>query len=908
MRTQRRFVSLITGMAIAIAAALTGHPAAAASVIDDPKVQSAQAVREVVVEQETLPDGSTVPIVRPVPAQLKPNNQLLAEAPPMTITVAGSNGSNIIPYTGQTVETITVTVTNGGAPVVGASVVYSGLNAVTDSNGQATIAIRLYGPTADRVTVDGQAAWFAVLDTTTQALLEVSMTDRNGEPIISPRPDFYVAWGERSYGQEILWTPSPGYVWFIVPAETPARVIGSADLFDGEYHVYQLYQDITLPGFATSGLQKIVLDGTNALDLPVTVRLDREEVIADVILAPQDSYSYTLFNHALHVSLDSFSRLHVTPGTYQVGYQVHPTNPGGKEAVLVETVTFAEETQGLHPWLRSEGLASLRTTFVETPTDAIEGTFSLVYGKLLFPISDRHVYLEPGSYELRNVSLEIDSWWYGYIILDPSRGALTLEAGKAHDLYYPVQPRPGSSLSQGTAGGRVSAPITLWNSAGDALLLASSFDPAAPPIGEAWIYDETDEEIGYTTVDTFGFAWTAPETPADQVYTYDGAYNLGPIGTSIEFGGTMLVGQPAYAVAEPESVYQDLPTDLTVTVLGGTPGSIVTIGRTGRSQALDQNGRAHFQRITLSEPVPIYVNGLAKGMVQTYRTREPVVVNVDGPDSTKPRSPFTVAVNLHGATDVYGAQVDLTLDPSQILVTGATEGNLHTTPNKWVIEPAISQEGDQLQYLVSLLGDTPGREGDATLLTMTLQLVGDSTSVDLANGLEVTLVDSNGHPIPVILRSKQMAVGTKITGRVTSAGRGVPHGWVSLVDQTTSTHVAKTETDSQGNFSLIAPYNGLFQVVFGGQAYDETPGAVTVDDTTPGTIILDLSALYGDWNGDGYISTTDLATLMDLYADASMAFSSADLVYDGRFDLYDLYYAAKNIESSTTRLQKEEGQ
>ncbi len=904
MRMPRRFVSLITGMTIAIAAAWAGSPALAASVDPVLRPYSTKPAPRVYVEQQTLPDGSTVPVARPRPEQEAP--QSLAYVQPLTITVEGSNGSNIIPYTGQTEEPITVTVTdpdNADAPVTGALVDLGWVSGTTDANGQVTLTFPLHGSTTGRVEVGDQFAWFAILDFTQDALLQVSMTDQRGTPIPSGNLDFHVVGDDR--GVHIgMWQTGPSHGWAVMPAGSPARVVGVTTTGEG---LYELYEDLTPQSYQAVGPEVVILDGASALALPVTVSLDTAGVNANVLLAPQDSYSYTVYNHSLFIGADTVGTLYVTPGTYEIGYHVPAMYVDEVETIVFDTVILGSATPALNAALSSSGLATLQTAFTDLPAVLDHGEFSLNHGKLPFRVPEGTVQMESGSYEITSVVLRAGMWWYNYAVVDPTRRDVTLAPGETRQMPFPVRPRAWSFDDLPTTGNYLSGWVNLRNSTNDVLHMAMQSDSPAQ-LGDVVIYNEADELVGTATLDLFGFDWPAPASPADQVYSYEGTYDLGPLGIAIDVAGIMKMGNPAYAVTKPTVIPAYLPTDLLVEVWNAPSGATVQIGESGPVQTLDENGEARFDALKVPGPQPIYVDGLRKGMVQAYGAVDAAQVMVEAPSSTPPFTRFPVVIKLINGQDIYGVQVDVNLDPNLVRVVGATETDPMAPNATWSAGPTISADGSQLQYLVSRLGETAGIGGEVPLLLMNLQLVGDVTAVDLATAVEVKLVDSMGNPIPVAVLSQPVVVGTPINGQVTSAGLTVAGAPVRLVDSTTKREVATTQTDSMGFFSLIISEDGTYDLVVNAWPYAPETATVTVTDGIPSIEFVDVALLYGDADGDGVVTEMDLSLLMERYADPALSGTPADLNNDGRFDLQDLYYAAQNAGSTTLSTQKEEGQ
>jgi len=137
---------------------------------------------------------------------------------------------------------------------------------------------------------------------------------------------------------------------------------------------------------------------------------------------------------------------------------------------------------------------------------------------------------------------------------------------------------------------------------------------------------------------------------------------------------------------------------------------------------------------------------------------------------------FTLAVQISGATDLYGYQFDLGFNPTFLAATSVTEGPFLATGGPTIFLPgAIDNVGGSITANADILnGAVSGVNGSGTLLDVSFQaLAAGSSTVQLFNaialnsfgqGIDLTTAGSTVNAAPVPEPGSVLLLGMVIIG------------------------------------------------------------------------------------------------------------------------------------------------
>lgn len=879
-------MALVIGFTMALAVLLPGQPAQAA-------LATEPAASKLWVEFQPMPDG----VDRPLWREAGPETRTRLQNQDLTITVTNAaNNTAVAPYSGQQSATFTVTVSSATQPVANLEVrdTASDVEAYTNASGQALLTIPLDDPRVERFMVRdsyGQEhyAWYAVIDPDT-ALIQLSITDAAGAPIMGRDVQFIAGRpGSEEWVSENL-REGETYVWIGMPASEPLELVGSASRWDEQptYDYYVLRRSVTPQPYSASGIQQVVLDGTAATTVPVTTRLDGARTNAYVMVAPADTNAYRLWGNGAFTDLETAATLHVTPGAYDVRYHLP------EEGVLAfGQLTVGATASPLNANLSTAQMADLNLELLMKPELYLRyGVLVVAKGKLNAWVPPGPLKVTPGTVQVTDTQVGIgngEADWYYAFLTAPERQSLTLTTGTTTSLSVPLnlvgETEPAHAMPDRWG--------IVWfdahNTAGDWLYSAKDDRTGSIALSRVELIDEQGRAVRTIDASIYGFWFAPPPSPSQQIWLYRGVFDVGPIAPATQVAGLIAVGGAPYATANPPMVKAFLSTDVTVTAPAGS--STVRLGG-GATQPVSPTGTAQFTGVSVPNAQPIVVDGLHKGMLQTYDGRN-AMVRLNAPEAVQRGGQFSAQVEVNDALNLYGAQVDLKVDPAQVRIVSATPGTAFASRTLWTLGPTISTDGAQLRYAVSLLGNDQPVAGSGSLLDLQFELIGDARWIDLGQFLEVKLSDPYGNPIPLGIKAPIIDVGAIVDGRLTSLGSPLSQAWVSLYDAATGRIVSDTQTDATGAYTLLAAADGEYLVAVHEWPFLPVAYRVQVVNDVADVRNREIPLVFGDTVGDdGRITWDDVDYMAEFYGDE---YDLVDIVPDGRIDLQDMYHAAVNV-------------
>ncbi len=315
-------------------------------------------------------------------------------------------------------------------------------------------------------------------------------------------------------------------------------------------------------------------------------------------------------------------------------------------------------------------------------------------------------------------------------------------------------------------------------------------------------------------------------------------------------------------------------------------------------------------------------------------------------------SSVAVALNLSSASNLYGLQVDCTVNPAVLTGQTRTDGTIFTSGNSFILD-SNPQSNGTWSLSGSLLNPAPAFNGAATAFTLNYEVVGAGSSpvscVPMA-------VDADGNPVTVTVVNSSFTATLPATATATPTGTPVPPTatptstpvpptatFTPTPVPPTNTPVPPTATPITGTISGTVKYEkrgsqaGIVVTLLTGGATGASTGQVTTGadgafqfaNVTAGTYAVTmvasghLSAVYTFTLGAGGITlnavtllagNADDNNLIDL-ADAGMIGAnykgavppypaSADFNADGVINLVDLVLVGKNFSKTSQTINQ----
>jgi hypothetical protein len=170
--------------------------------------------------------------------------------------------------------------------------------------------------------------------------------------------------------------------------------------------------------------------------------------------------------------------------------------------------------------------------------------------------------------------------------------------------------------------------------------------------------------------------------------------------------------------------------------------------------------------VALTPPASLVTRVLAGPQQSTTITLNPSDATIDGCET------IGVEIWINDVTELYGADVRLSFDPTIVEATDIVPGDF--LQNIWTTLDNIDNDAGTMEYAVTQLNPQPPANGSGILATIQLRAVGEGTS-DL-DFTYTQLANRNGVEIPA----------TSEDGSATTSAPGSPTVSVSRLDDTTA--------------------------------------------------------------------------------------------------------------------------
>ncbi len=324
-------------------------------------------------------------------------------------------------------------------------------------------------------------------------------------------------------------------------------------------------------------------------------------------------------------------------------------------------------------------------------------------------------------------------------------------------------------------------------------------------------------------------------------------------------------------------------------------------------------------------------------MAQATGTTLNVVVS---PSSGSVGSSVTVELNLSNASNLYGLQVDCTVNPAVLAGQTRTDGTIFTSANSFILDS--NPQADGIWSLSgSLLNPAPAFSGSGTAFTLNYNVVGAGDSpVNCA----AMAVDADGNEVAVTVVNSSFSVTVPVTATVTPTSTPMPTttptstpvpptntpvpptaapitGTISgtvkyekrgsqagisvtlLTGGATGASTGQTTTSADGAFQFANVAAGAYTVKMIGEGH---LSAVYTFTLGAGGITLNAVTLVaGDADGSGVIDLVDAGTIGANYKmPAPPAPTSADFNADGSINLIDLVLVGKNFGKTSQTINQ----
>ena len=264
----------------------------------------------------------------------------------------------------------------------------------------------------------------------------------------------------------------------------------------------------------------------------------------------------------------------------------------------------------------------------------------------------------------------------------------------------------------------------------------------------------------------------------------------------------------------------------------------------------------------------------------------------------------TVDLRIEGVSDLYGASVRLSFDPTVLQVVDYDPANsgVQIEPGSfpdagqgYVATNSVNNTTGEINYAVTLLNPAPPVSGDGLLARIAFQGVSQGTSpVDFTS---VLLSDEASQPISAGWQNGSVTVtaatGGSIAGKTFLQGRG-DHSDVTIVVDS----LPSVKSASDGSFTVGGVPAGTHSATASHAGYlsAQRTGIVVQDSQT--TTLPDVTLLGGDANNDATIDIFDLVIVGSAYGTSPPSDTRADIDEDGKVDLFDLVMVGSNYDIS----------
>lgn len=269
-----------------------------------------------------------------------------------------------------------------------------------------------------------------------------------------------------------------------------------------------------------------------------------------------------------------------------------------------------------------------------------------------------------------------------------------------------------------------------------------------------------------------------------------------------------------------------------------------------------------------------------------------------------------MSLKIRDVTDLYGADIQLTFNPSivQVVYGGLTvsEAIAGQTVAKYTF---FDNSTGLIRVVSSRQGDNNGFTGSGEMLRITFRGISSNSSDICFDNVELSdstlkLIDCGKEPGTI----KVTGQGTKVEGMISLQWVDCYAGGVQvkLVDRSNN-EIASTTTDYSGYYVICKNKNG--QPLQAGEyaVVAEKPvflaGSSEYFTIMGGTcLVQEILLLTGDINCNNQVDVGDLIMLGNLYSkffdcqDQENWYPSADLNRDNKVSLFDLVALAKNFD------------
>ena len=223
----------------------------------------------------------------------------------------------------------------------------------------------------------------------------------------------------------------------------------------------------------------------------------------------------------------------------------------------------------------------------------------------------------------------------------------------------------------------------------------------------------------------------------------------------------------------------------------------------------------------------------------TEPTSAPITLAFNGPASANPGEMFNVAVQAQGVNGggVYGAQLEITYDPTKITV----DNSQVNADLPFVVLNNIDDEAGKISVVASRQGDVPGLTGNVTLLTLAVTVASGASGQAAFSFENQKLGNPDAIAFEVIPQSYAVSIGgasPSPTPTTQPTATPTPTTEPSVTptpttEPTTEPSVTPTTEPTTEPTSEPGLANVQGQVSLMGQSSDDSSGAVvTIDDSS----------------------------------------------------------------------------
>ncbi len=257
---------------------------------------------------------------------------------------------------------------------------------------------------------------------------------------------------------------------------------------------------------------------------------------------------------------------------------------------------------------------------------------------------------------------------------------------------------------------------------------------------------------------------------------------------------------------------------------------------------------------------------------------------------------FTAEINITGADNLYGLQIDCQVDPTQLAWQSSQFGDFFTA--SLVGANSVDTEAGTWSGAISQKNPAPALSGDGLFATLTFEAL----TPGLANIVcEPLAVDRNGKELAVSMAASSIEIldtsllGGNISGSTVYQGRQTHTG---IAIEATGPLNKQMETDATGQFTLDDLSQGEYVVQ--ADAPLHLPNCATVTLAGGETTALQPRSLAGGDTDDSNAIKINDATLVGsnfgLSATSSPAMNpNADINADGQVNVQDLSILGGNF-------------